>query len=363
MTTDNASQDARQLTAGERLRQARESAGLSVTEVADRQHLRPAVIAAIEKGDYSQVDSELFLKGYVRAYASQVGLDPDSVVRQLDGELEPLREQKKAQVEANPLVTIERRKRRKRQVARVVFVLVVLAALFYGGSLYLAHQQAEEAVSDDSNTGQLNTPAVPVGNDGMPGDDVEPVPDAGEAAPAEADQSLDTDPQTEESELQSSAVVEQENGTETGPEVTEVTSGDDDPEATDEAGFEGEAAGPEPGTVDMGSDPVPVPTIAEEPDTTPPPVPETVSPEQDEAGRLVASFNDDCWVEVQDSNGRVLVAELRRAGETLDVTGEGPLRVVFGAVDAVSSVRYGGEPVDLSARPARNNRVVLTLSQ
>src|SRR5690554_3881501 len=91
MTTDNASHPEPQATAGERLRKAREAAGLTVAEVAERQHLRPAVIKAIESGDYRQIDSELFLKGYVRTYAGQVGLDPDSVIRQLDRELEPIR--------------------------------------------------------------------------------------------------------------------------------------------------------------------------------------------------------------------------------------------------------------------------------
>lgn len=140
MTTDNASQDANQPTVGERLRQAREIAGLSVAEVAAKQHLRPVIISAIESGDYRKIDSELFLKGYVRAYANHVGVDPESVVRQLDRELEPLREERQARVEANPLVNIERRKRRKRQIAKIVVTLLALAALFYAGTLYLASQ-------------------------------------------------------------------------------------------------------------------------------------------------------------------------------------------------------------------------------
>ena len=93
---------------GQLLKRAREQKGLSVSAVADAQHLRPAIIQAIEDGHYEQIDSELFLKGYVRTYARQVDLDPDAVIATLDEELEPLRQQKVQAEEANPLIDIER---------------------------------------------------------------------------------------------------------------------------------------------------------------------------------------------------------------------------------------------------------------
>ena len=42
---------------GQQLRQAREKAGLSVSAVADQQHLRVSVIQAIENGDYEKIDT------------------------------------------------------------------------------------------------------------------------------------------------------------------------------------------------------------------------------------------------------------------------------------------------------------------
>lgn len=87
---------------GELLRQGRERLGLSVSAIADEQHLRPSVIQAIENGDYSKIDSELFLKGYVRAYARQVGLDADAVIADLNRELEPARQQREQEHQASP---------------------------------------------------------------------------------------------------------------------------------------------------------------------------------------------------------------------------------------------------------------------
>jgi len=114
---------------GPQLKQAREAKGLSVAEVADAQHLRPAIIQAIENGKYELIDTELFLKGYIRAYARQVGLDGNALIADLNHELEPRRQEQAQAKAANPLVDIERRRRKKRRVAKAALWLFALAVL------------------------------------------------------------------------------------------------------------------------------------------------------------------------------------------------------------------------------------------
>ncbi|WP_328186835.1 RodZ domain-containing protein [Marinobacter sp. OP 3.4] len=363
MTTDNASQDARQPTVGERLRQAREVAGLSVTEVANKQHLRPAIISAIESGDYGRIDSELFLKGYVRAYATHVGIDPESVVRQLDRELEPLRQEQKAQVEASPLVDIERRKRRKRRIAKVVLMLVAAVVVFYAGSLYLSDGDMSDPAmveeSDESMTGSgEDVPESPALSD-----------DAGEEATAPSPSMNDVGLESSSigpGDSDDSPVSGDAMGREDIPEGDELSdaAGGTGAESALTGGTVGQAPVTEaPSTEESVSEPETPADTGSEPLVTSAPLPETEpATPVDTEGRLVMEFSADCWVEVQDSTGRTLVAELRRAGETLDVTGESPLRVVIGAVSAVSDLRYSGEAVDLASRPARNDRLVLNLS-
>ncbi|MFL1485054.1 RodZ domain-containing protein [Marinobacter sp. LN3S78] len=364
MTTDNASQDARQPTVGERLRQAREVAGLSVAEVANKQHLRPAIISAIESGDYGRIDSELFLKGYVRAYATHVGIDPESVIRQLDKELEPLRQEQKARVEASPLVDIERRKRRKRRIAKVVLLLVAAVVVFYAGSLYLAD-------------GDMAGPAtVDEADESMAGSDN----DVSESAALSGDTSEETAvPSTNDVDSETSSIgAGSDDSLSNGNAISreEIPEGDE-PSAADaldgtgsESSLAGETIGRAPGTeppstvsAESASDPEVAEDTGSAPLVTSAPLPETdPAPPVDSEGRLVMEFSGDCWVEVQDSTGRTLVAELRRAGETLDVNGESPLRVVIGAVSAVSDLRYSGETVDLASQRPRNDRLVLNLS-
>ena len=99
MTGEEQSQPASEASVGQQLRRAREKLGLSVSDIADQQHLRPSVIQSIEEGDYSKVDTELFLKGYVRTYARQVQLNADALIAALDSELEPLRQQREQEHE------------------------------------------------------------------------------------------------------------------------------------------------------------------------------------------------------------------------------------------------------------------------
>ena len=64
-------------TAGARLRQAREQAGLTLHDVAQQTKIQRWILTAIEEGDLSRVPGGIFVRGYVTAYARAVGLDDE----------------------------------------------------------------------------------------------------------------------------------------------------------------------------------------------------------------------------------------------------------------------------------------------
>lgn len=364
MTTETTNPEQSRLKAGQRLRQARESAGLSVADLATQLNLRVSVVTAIDACEYSKIDSELFLKGYVRAYAARVGVDGDSVIRQLDQELEPARKERQAQVESNPLVYIERRKRLKKRIARVVIVLLLLVSLVYVGSFYLksliTEEMSEEAPADTSAlapTGELRDTAPEPSSDMAPREQGEPQPVAGAQTVEAAGQPVSR-PADATSEPESMTAAGADSAVASRPDnVSGEGDGLTDTVADDDA-------------VITASEEAP---MIEDPDLALAAVDSVATPEPADAGetsatvpagqsRLRATFTDDCWVEVSDASGRTLVASLRRSGETLDIAGTAPMRVVLGAVDAVSSMRFSGDEVDISQYPARNNRVVMTLA-
>jgi transcriptional regulator with XRE-family HTH domain len=76
-------------TLGERLRQARERAGLSVDDVSARTKIQGSLLAAIERDDFDRVPGGLFVRGFLRAYAREVGLDPEALVNDYLDQIEP----------------------------------------------------------------------------------------------------------------------------------------------------------------------------------------------------------------------------------------------------------------------------------
>lgn len=358
--------------AGQQLKRAREQKGLSISSVAEAQHLRPAVIQAIEDCDYEQVGTELFLKGYVRTYARQVDLDPDAVIAKLDVELEPLRQQKVEAEELNPLVDIERRKRQKRRIGKfLLFILVIAIAVFFG----LRYLDQATAPSESEGTGTADTLSeTDNGSGSQEAVDVADGTDDGDASgePASPDTAA---PQEFEEPAEGSAPDVGSGAVETEPAA----------EPTGEelvAGDSGEASAPagqqdiplvdevERGQADTDRvegrpaqdddiDETRVPVVIS---STEPAFEESAQPGAAASNaRLQMTFSDECWVQVTDSAGNRLVGSLQRDGDQIDVSGRLPIEVVVGAVDAVESIRFDGEPVDMSDFRVVNNRAEFTL--
>lgn len=78
--------------AGERLRQAREKAGLSHSDITERLHLSGAIIDDIEQGRVERLPG-IYRRGYIANYARLLGLDPESLLgASPEDELPELRE-------------------------------------------------------------------------------------------------------------------------------------------------------------------------------------------------------------------------------------------------------------------------------
>lgn len=67
-------------TVGEVLRAEREKQGLSVKDIEKGTSIRALYIQAIEDGNYSVLPGEVYLKGFIRNYASFLGLDPQNMM-------------------------------------------------------------------------------------------------------------------------------------------------------------------------------------------------------------------------------------------------------------------------------------------
>ena len=67
-------------TVGARLREAREQRGLPLRQIAERTRISVMALEALERNDVKRLPGGLFTRAFVRAYASEVGLNPDRAV-------------------------------------------------------------------------------------------------------------------------------------------------------------------------------------------------------------------------------------------------------------------------------------------
>ena len=115
----------------DKLRRAREQKGVSLREISTATKISVVALEALERGTYSRLPGGLFSRAFVRAYALEVGLDPEATVQEFLVELGKT-EHASAQAATMPEVTaddrvfLERQRAASRWLQVVVIGVVVL---------------------------------------------------------------------------------------------------------------------------------------------------------------------------------------------------------------------------------------------
>ena len=311
---------------GALLKQARERSGASVAEIAASKRLDETLVEALEEGRYDAFPAPAYVYGYLRAYAREVGLDGDTLVRRLSAaEHEPSKRLEWLQPIKPPLA--DRAQRSLGLLFGGVVAAVLIAAAVVLWTLARTSDWPFPATEDAA-------PETPAGDD-LPA--VIDVPWPPTQAPADVPPSPTSTPTPDSG----GTVAERE-------------------PATEPSGFvaiDAEAAPAEP------SEPlVPAGSGASEPSATQPSEPtlESDSTEADTApllptierlsslasDQLSLAFDEDSWVEVEDAGGELIHAELGVSGESYVVHGQAPFNIVIGYAPGVR-VAFNGDPVAL----------------
>ncbi|MCS7294862.1 MAG: helix-turn-helix domain-containing protein [Chloroflexota bacterium] len=75
-------------TIGETLRAARERRGLSLSEASRLTRIAPRFLVALEEDDYGALPAPVYARGFLRSYATLLGLDPEPLVAALRAQME-----------------------------------------------------------------------------------------------------------------------------------------------------------------------------------------------------------------------------------------------------------------------------------
>jgi cytoskeletal protein RodZ len=147
-------------TLGEKLRQAREERGISISEVAEQTRISPMYLESIENDNYKPLPGGIFNKGFVRSYAKYVGIDEHEALqdytRLIAANEQAVEEQ---QPRYRPEVLTDDRSASS-MVPTVLFAGIILA-LMTGGILfvvnYIKNQPDTPAVTTNIASNASNT--------------------------------------------------------------------------------------------------------------------------------------------------------------------------------------------------------------
>lgn len=375
--------------AGAMLRAARDAAGLSVQQVAQRLKLTVRVIEAIEANDRRGIPAMVYLRGYARSYARLLGMDPEPLLvayaREATEPSQPVMAQPRPVGKDFPWLP----------VAIVGGGLLALLLLFVwqwpeddggagsvGGALSSGGADVTLAENDLAAPTE-NVVALEVDSNG----EVAAAPDSERIAaqgvvPAEPSSREQTSAGVILPAFDAQAVVAEGvalDGVDSGAAAT----GNEDSQALDSTGRVGRSPAPPDFATDMESVHQAAADLAERRVASPStPAPYgglvAVGPGYEAsagAGDLLRvrritplgddelwfEFTDDCWVEVFNTEGHALYENLLRRRQSLRLIGTGPFQIRLGYAPG-AMLEYNGEPVRLGPH-TRNNVASLVLGQ
>lgn len=314
---------------GETLRQAREQKGLSLSQVAGQLNLTENSLRQLENGAFDKLPGHTFSRGYIRAYAKLMGLDQAELVNSFDH----FTGTNASGSTVQSLGRVAEPVRLSRNVLRIVSLLLLALLIGFGyfwwqehsartpetAGLSLEHVEVESA----DGTTEIHTLDEPEDQA------VIEAQKEGEQAPAEVSPEV-------------AAQAEGAAGGERG-RAGSRRSGPGHPRRTPAARYRRACR--------HGSRSRYCSSRSSDGQSGRPASAERTY-RRARGGRrgpgvVKVQFVADCWTQVTDANGKVLVSALKRKGDSLELAGKAPLELRLGFARG-AQVSYNGQPVDVT---------------
>ncbi len=301
---------------GETLRQARESNGWSLAEVALKLNLTSTSLANLEAGAFDKLPGHTFARGYIRAYAKLLGIDQAVLVQEFD----QFTGTDAQGSNVHGLGRIEEPTRVSHTILRIVSLLLLIAVV--GGGFVWWQDQTSQRNKDLTSNAMEHVEVESA--DGTT--QIHPLDEPEDQAVVEG-QAAPQAPATAEQPAPDAG---------TAPAATAAVPAPAVPTAPAAPVAQAPAVpAPAPAT--------PAPAAPAAPAMSPPTTPALIAGD----GRVQITFIADCWTQVTDGNSKVLFSGLKRKGDTLDQGGKPPLTLRLGFARG-AQVAYNGQPVDVA---------------
>ena len=353
---------------GPTLRAAREKMGKSLAECSKQLRIRQPFLEALEDGRHADLPGGTYAAGFLRTYSEFLGLDGEELIRRF-------RQEGAGGFATRAELSFPSPVSEGRiPGGAVIFLGMILAAVAYGGWYMLSSRETKVAEMvpplPDRLSTILNRQAALTGDAKAPGDEAKPGEDAAKVKedvvpPAEVEE--DKTPAAvppplvapvEQTTLSSTIPAEPVKAVEPpkpvepvkvveAPKPVEPPKAVETPKAVEPPKAEASKPKPEPVKVADAPKPVEPPKVAEAPKPVEPPKPveaaksEAPKPEAATDGKVfgteftdsrvvLKAAGDDCWVQVREMDGSLLVSRLLRKGDSYRVPNRPGLSLMVG---------------------------------
>jgi cytoskeleton protein RodZ len=319
------------------LARTRVSYGAEPRDMARHLGLNPTIILALEANDFARLGPPVFVRGYLSRYARLLELPESAVLERYQQHSGPSQEPPPLKV-----VHLRQQQTRIRDLRGLVYLLVVIGigwtAVRHLGDLDPGRLLAWRPRSDQANTQPpATTPMTVTTQTHYPFQSTPAEATREPASPPPAPATNEPPPPTrpEPTSISASAIV-----ISTPPAPT--TSEPPPPAHPEPA--------PTPAAPDVASAPAAPASAALEQSG------DGSTPDAPAGARLMLQFSEDCWVEVKDAQGKVLVNGLMKADTTRALSGPAPFTVTLGNAPA-ARIALDDRPVDTAVYVPRRGTV------
>lgn len=151
------------MTLGEKLRQAREERGITLSDVAEHTRISPIYLESIDNDDYSKLPGGIFNRGFVKSYAKYVGLNEQEALLDYSRQQSELEAPQEAEARNyRPEVLTD--DRNASSMLPTLITAAIILAVMTGGILLLLNylrQPADPAVNTANRQATANTATEP----------------------------------------------------------------------------------------------------------------------------------------------------------------------------------------------------------
>lgn len=135
---------------GARLRAAREAKQISLREIAATTKISVSALEALEENDVAQLPGGIFTRAFVRSYATEVGLDPEEVVRDFVAQVpaEGIDEEEKYDSQSREHDLFQSQQRMAATVLKLVAISAAVLLLYLGWAVTTGTDAPEAPVAE-----------------------------------------------------------------------------------------------------------------------------------------------------------------------------------------------------------------------